>query len=354
MLKLKETDGWYELDFFAITGYEALRSYGQKPALRLTTLAVPLLKMLLSKKYESLMIKKRSYDQLYPFRFTWWVNLLLRENEGFRLLMADIIEKYGQDKYIFRDIARCIRKEHYCLIPATFREIKKFYTPDRLMRSLTQSRLKIDFNKRSLNYSYYIASLAMQIMERDWGLLLEPDEEMVLSWISLQDLYHCPQVGHFIEKYYERKWGVSPELRDSAFDYAEACLVTGDKMSLRISSLDRLQEISGFKQTDFLIPANSHFLPLKKSLPSGFEWITSRQRLFEEGQKQNNCVFTFQNHIREDRCAIISWEMKEQHYTIEVRANTDGSFRIAQMKGLANSEPLFEDYMTASVIISAI
>ena len=109
LMKLKETDGFYEIDCHAITGYEAVRSYGGGTALRLRYFEAPVLQMLLSKKYGSLM-QKTKQGNLAPFRFSWWVNRLLLENDSFRLFFTELIEKMGRTKYIYRDVARCIEK----------------------------------------------------------------------------------------------------------------------------------------------------------------------------------------------------------------------------------------------------
>ncbi len=46
--------------------------------------------------------------------------------------------------------------------------------------------------------------------------------------------------------------------------------------------------------------------------------------------------------------AIVHWETAYSTYTIEIRIASDGTFRIAQMKGINNTEPAYEDYVRAA------
>lgn len=357
MLKLKETDKFYEIDFFAVTGYEAVRSYGSKIALRLSFMEKPLLQLLFSKVYGSV-LQKTLYGGMASFRFSWWTNRLLRENEGFRMLFTEFIERLGESQYIYKDIARCISKDHFCLIDAPMRQIEDYYNPDDLVRGITQTRLNIDFNKKDLNYSFYIAKLADQIEERDWGRLLALDDNTVKSWISLADMYHGPQIENFTEAFYQDIWSTSYEIRFLASEYAHIICEKGEKISLRISSERRMRDINEEEhrrialledgESEILVPENSKFRSLKSGLPKGFEWITTKTRLFDEGTRQHNCVYSYRGRIRQDLLAIVHWETAYSTYTIEIRIASDGTFRIAQMKGINNTEPAYEDYVRAA------
>ena len=358
LMKLKETNGFYEIDCYAVTGYEAVRSYGDRTALRLRYFESPVLKLVLSRKYGSLM-QKTKHGNLAPFYFSWWVNRLLLENDSFRLFFTELIEKMGRTKYIYRDVARCIGKHHYCLIDVPVQQMEHYYNPEALIRGITKTTLKIDFNKKNLNYSLWITKIAEMIAERDWGILLSLDDEMVMSWFSSDS-----SLPGFVKCFYQSVWGVSYETGALAEEYARVCLDNGERVSLRIASVKRMREKVEEKyrrlallednEAEDLVPYNSRFNKLGRNLPDGFEWITSKTRLFMEGRRQHNCVYTYRGEIRQDNLAILHWEKDSRPYTIEVGIGSDGYYRIHQMKGLCNKEPQRDDYYIAALKIGRI
>ena len=365
LMKLKETTNCYKIECYAVAGYEAVRSYGARTALRLQYFRSPVLQLMLSKKYGSLM-QKTNHGDLASFRFSWWVNRLLLENDRFRLFFTELIEKMGRTKYIYKDVARCIGKHHFCLIDVPLQRMENYYNPEALIRGITKTTLKSDFNKRDLNYSFYIAKIAEMITERDWGILLALDNETVMSWLSSGDMRRGPQVciSSFVKSFYQSVWGASDEIRSLAEDYTHFCLDHGERLSLRISSVKRMREkveeeyrrmaLLEDDEAEDLVPYNSRFHILGQNLPDDFEWITSKTRLFMEGMYQHNCVYTYREGIRRDDLAILHWEKDRRPYTIEVRIGSDGYYRIEQMKGLCNKEPSRDDYDRAVMKIGRI
>ena len=248
MLMMKETENIYEIEFWNITGFEAIKSYGQKTALKVTTSKQPLLQLVLSKQYGSVMQKMR-YGNPSSFRFSWWTNRLLRENDGFFCFFTDIVERLGQTKPIFNDILRCLRKHRYCLLNASFEQIEKKDNIDELIREITQTELDIDYNDKDLNYSYYVAKLADGIVEEDWNKLTVLDENTVIGWIAPEDIYDGPHFTHFVSEYYNgildcnQKSDNPYEIKNLASDYAHMCQKTKRKISLSISSADYMREM---------------------------------------------------------------------------------------------------------------
>ena len=86
-------------------------------------------------------------------------------------------------------------------------------------------------------------------------------------------------------------------------------------------------------------------------MPSEFEWITSRKRLYAEGNRQHNCVYSYRERIRRDELAILHWDNGEIQYTIEVRVGNLGFFEIAQMMGPCNINPVPADLEQARKLI---
>ena len=66
------------------------------------------------------------------------------------------------------------------------------------------------------------------------------------------------------------------------------------------------------------------------------EFITNQRRLYIEGLKQSNCVYTYLSMIEDDECIILSYEENEYIFTIEVIINKN-KFRVAQCLGRFNT-----------------
>lgn len=59
------------------------------------------------------------------------------------------------------------------------------------------------------------------------------------------------------------------------------------------------------------------------------EFITNQRRLFLEGLKQSNCVYSYLSIIENGRCVILSYEEKGHNFTIEIVIN-ENKFYVAQ------------------------
>ncbi len=88
---------------------------------------------------------------------------------------------------------------------------------------------------------------------------------------------------------------------------------------------------------------NSRFEALRELLPPEFEWINTTDRLYEEGEKQHNCVFSYRSRIVDDECAVYHWETEGREYTIEFTVSSRGVFRVKQMMQKYNF-PFLEAY----------
>ena len=64
--------------------------------------------------------------------------------------------------------------------------------------------------------------------------------------------------------------------------------------------------------------------------------ITTR-RLFEEGNIQDNCVFSYRDKIWNDRSTIYHWSNNDRSYTIEFRCCFNGRYLIEQMLQAKNA-----------------
>ena len=66
------------------------------------------------------------------------------------------------------------------------------------------------------------------------------------------------------------------------------------------------------------------------------EFITNQRRLYIEGLKQSNCVYTYLSMIEDDKCIILSYEENGYIFTVEVIIN-ENKFRVAQCLGRFNT-----------------
>lgn len=299
----------------------------------------------------------------------WTTSLLTRNNDRYRLIFTDVMERMGEIYYIYRDIARSIRRCGYFVSHEPISRMKEYRTPNDLVRGLTKTKLNINFNKRDLNYSLLICVLSDHICERDWGILCGIPEEKILG--ELLSYWKCIWredvlfAAYFLCDYFDNKFG-SYDI--GIWDW-ETIIHSGDRVSLRLSSVNKLkkrcEEIRHLRRLryrqymsepdipDELVSEDSVFKILKDKLPQSFEWITSLKRLKAEGENQHNCVYTYWKSVLDDECAILHWE-GAMRYTIEVRVDEDGCFCVEQMKGPCNSEPETADELYVTELIETI
>lgn len=67
------------------------------------------------------------------------------------------------------------------------------------------------------------------------------------------------------------------------------------------------------------------------------EFITEQRRLYSEGLKQSNCVYSYLSIIENGKCIILSYEEKGHIFTIEVIIN-ENKFYVAQCLGRFNKK----------------
>ena len=173
---------------------------------------------------------------------------MLKDNVNFRMLFIDVLEKKGESRNIYKDLARSIRKHHYCLISEPLQEMEKYYNPDALIRGITNTKLRVDFNKRDLNHAYYIAYLAQYVGERDVGIVLTENFDDISKWLSHHDVRSSNLLYCFMEAFYREKLGKSLAVKLVLGEYVRQCCLQNEKISLRIKSLDHMRE---FDEMDF-------------------------------------------------------------------------------------------------------
>ena len=66
--------------------------------------------------------------------------------------------------------------------------------------------------------------------------------------------------------------------------------------------------------------------------------------LWEEGQVQHNCVYTYKDRIINGECIIYKYLKDTKHYTIEIRFNEKLKYTLYQIYDTYNISPTSEDY----------
>lgn len=336
------------LTFYSIVGIELVRSHRQKIAARIKYIEKPLFNMFVNSENGDLCLGLG--NRLYSLRFNWWVNKLLSDNEFFRNIMIDFLIFLGNERYIFRDIARVISCDGYLLGGKSYKEIKRYRTPAELMHSISNNRIASNLNKRNLNASFCLMKMTEYIDEKDWGVLAAIPDEKICKWFKPPHLFFHEEdiVYRFINGYYTDKINCETEIIGIlANEYVRKCIENNEKISLRFNSQNKITKaVEGYggrtlpskMRLDFqipLIPVDTDFALLRDWLPAEFYWIDTAEKLYEEGVKQHNCVYDYRPRIRQDESTIYHWDKGDKHYTIEFGVDNN-NYYIKQMKDRFN------------------
>lgn len=104
-----------------------------------------------------------------------------------------------------------------------------------------------------------------------------------------------------------------------------------------------------------ILAKNSRFARLRDLLSESFVWINSIKKLYREGLRQHNCVYSYKDEIRADICAVYHWRRYEREYTIEfgIQCHRDGKgkYVMRQMKQNNNEAALGEDVRIVEKIL---
>ena len=356
------------LVFHPITGIEFRSTYG-KPAMKVKTTDRTVLNMHLREDGE--LYWSGFNNTFYYFRFTSFLNRLLMLNERFRNVLADIFMMLGEEKKILKDVARTIRSDHYFANPIKIHDACKYRTPDELIRGESEQPLMINYNRRNMNYSWYVTKVAEYIKPADRGLLLSIPKDEFMEWIGAGVKNFSDPVmikwalTDFLIRYYANRLFETAEdipkriLKRFEFiarDYGELCIDTGELISLRKTrpralenahdaARDQMVRYAQINEAEFkqpLLAEDSKFLELKELLPDDFKMIDRTPALYEEGERQHNCVFNYRGKVRNDDIAIFHWDIDGREYTIEF-GRERGAYCIRQMMQKYNRPALPED-----------
>lgn len=339
---------YISINFYGITGIVIKKAYGKYEA-KLNYNPKHLLSIYINCRTGDLYGKGvNNRETLYPLSFSSYVNKLLLHSEVFKDIFKSILILCSNGQHIIKDIVRTVDEEGYVAMPITILDIKKYHTKDQMIRDFTGVDLPVDFNKRSLNQGYLLAELSKDIPTEQVGYMIQMDKEMVVN--TIRDIYKEVYpldcfTDHFIVRYYIEKLGLNNtrENRMLIYDYIRLAKDHNLPISINFKTVNRLvrehnrlarlynvREMSA-ETSQPLIAENTKFMELRRLLPDEFEWITTTGRLLEEGEIQQNCVFSYRDKIWKDLSAIYHWSNNGRNYTIEFGWCLDGRYTIEQM-----------------------
>ena len=289
---------------------------------------------------------------------SYWVNKTLKTDERFRDLAVDffVAVAEAENKYILKDVARTISKCGFFLPPVSYEDLLKFRTPSELIRSFQAEATvqNVDFNKIDVNTGYIMVALAPEIDRRDLKVLAKFKPQMIAEVVSLNMLYDGFSEAEFVRQYYRKTHsahGGDNELRMYAEDYVRMCVEAGEVLRIGYScealirAHDELMIRSREKYNEEelqrpLVRVPSRFDDLEKAIREtgspGFERIMTTRRLFQEGERQHNCVFSRRGFVRDDRASIYHWDHKGLSYTVQFSASRSGRFFVEEIRARFN------------------
>ena len=357
-VQVTEREDHMSLRFSPMDEIRFHRSYGKQIVASIHTDKESVLELLVGEDWA---IWTRSKAGNKKLQFNWWLNKCLRENDTIRRVIIALLRRVGKELPIYLDVARTIERDRFFFPPLDFDEIKQCHTPTDLIEKTGVQKLDINYNKLDINVGYYLSRLADCFDEHDGIQLRDYPKTHLLSYIQPKDLFEGPNAERFLTMHYLRDADVFEpwQVRQEITDYLQMCIDQDLKPQILpsydafVRKHDEMTEGYRKQQMRFeiqkpLVPEHSQFeavdLAFRRYGMENYEWIRTGERLYQEGEKQHNCVFTYRASIRKDLCAIFHLDRNGESYTIRINKNPKGRFYIADMKRTCNHDYLRSDY----------
>lgn len=357
-VRLVEREDHISLCFYPMEGVRFHTSYGKQIVSTIYTGKDSLLELLIDDDW-NIWTRSKAGDK--KLQFNWWLNKCLRENETIRSVVVAFLRQIGKKTPIFLDVARTVENDGYFFPPLDFDEIQECHTPTELIEKTGVLKIAVNYNKLDLNVGYYLSCLGEQFDQQEGIQLRDYPKKRLHSFVQPKDLYEGPNAERFLTMHYSHDFG-APEfrqLRQEVIDYLQMCLDHGLKPQILPSYnafLRKHDEMANSYKRDRieaefqepLIAEQSRFEKVDNVFRQygmeNYEWIKTVERLYEEGERQHNCVFVYRFSIREDLCAIFHMDRHGESYTIRIERNPKGRFYIAEMRGRCNRPYRQEDF----------
>ncbi len=366
---------YVSIEFYGIAGVKLKRRYGKRIDTSLELLDKPFYKLNVSLETGKVYSSGRN-DRFIPVYFGTYLSKLLLENKTFAEIFKSILRLCQGDKNVVKDILRTIEKDGFVAPEINLFEAMECYNMNDLMHKHTGENL--NYNKLGLNFGHFINMIKGYIPENEMEFLRQLDRKeylIAMRGAILNSYKSNNYVEELIIQYYLHRTmsleysidsGKSVNVNSLIYryhgaiirDYVRMAIDHNRKISLRFKSTNRIKrehdnlveqlkkETLSEEMNQPLLIENSAFSRLRDKLPEDFHWISTTQELYDEGEKQRNCVFFYRERVRRDESTIYSWEKDGRHYTIEFKlrgATPEQGYHIAQMLQKYNAPPNKED-----------
>lgn len=256
------------------------------------------------------------------------------------------------DASVMKDLYRTLCRDTYLNIPLKFSDCYSVKNCNQLMHTHYKTDTPINWNKADINVAYAIMKCLPYIRDVDKGRLLQEtrNEELVPA---AAEFFERNKQSYKASNFLLDYLGYNLSGNDGCYcynnlsyfqDYFYLCREMHCKVSIGFKSSkkvieahDDMAERHRNRLHRVSVPKDSVFYPLRKLLPSDFEWIKSGKRLREEGIQMKHCVNMYYRDINDDRCAIYSLVRDGKRYTMEV-IKKGNKYRIRQIFGYHNSD----------------
>ena len=286
-----------------------------------------------------------------------WVPLPMKRLADFSdfPLVFDFFSRLAENSktYFVKDVLKDVLeyKDRF-RVPITYEDACNFHTRQEFFESKYKNAgiLRWNYNRHNLGLSYMIVKCLDYVELCDYGILQNTDDGMQ-AYIPERHYERGSREPYieFMSGYYLKKGA----RRYVAEDYIRMCIEERRHVVLHYSPRRLEEEHAHFNDRGdynyyirhtkpFSVPKNSKFYPLRDLLPKEFEWIKKRKRLIEESMMMHHCVWSYYSHIKNDDCAIYSYDDvtgeydvsgngEPKRYTIEFRCRK-GKYFINQIQ----------------------
>lgn len=274
----------------------------------------------------------------------------------FSKIIAEILDYYSMKNSIYKDFKRCLELNICCLLPLTIEEIGVYHNLQELFHNKypKTEKLNYNFNKGDINLSY-LAVKAMSKVDNDCvGILFQYCADKAKQGCG-QSYFGYNPFGRFndnvkilLGKLLSDRVSVSAK-NTIIDDYINMCYQTKTKIRLKYTSIKKIEEAHNALVTKSLkkeqrsakniVSTNTRYNNLRKLLPKKFEWLMTQERLALESEMQGNCVVSYANKVKKDKCQIYSYvDSQGLRHTIEFNISRN-KYHCVQLLSKYNEDP---------------
>lgn len=281
-------------------------------------------------------------------RYPLQLKTILTLTNAQKIFFKEYFKVLSETNFFIKDILRDFEEDKYSInVPIDFPMLELAKNKKHLLEIKTKSKLTPVYNKISLNHAYSVFKAKKWVENNEINKLLTTDS-LAHNIKGLTEKYRIQEffISYFWEtlKYKKDYYGNDVEFWDFRFiasDYINFKINAKEKINLKTKSFQRLLELHDevipkkeITSKRLIIKETNPFLKLK--LPSKFIRIESTEQLYEEGQLNKNCVYSYLDLINQEKCIIYTTNWRRKKYTIEITME-DKIFQLKQISGYCNS-----------------